>query len=98
MRGYRNKKQGIVITAKSEGKLCDFVSRMFAPHLGVPEDPVTGSAHCVLAPYWSQRLGKSVLQAYQASRRGGSLEVENKASRVLLRGHAVTAMRSELFI
>jgi predicted PhzF superfamily epimerase YddE/YHI9 len=74
----------------------DFVSRFFAPQVGVNEDPVTGSAHCCLAPYWAERLGKTAFLAYQASPRGGMLEVEFRGDRVLLRGHAVTVLRGEM--
>ncbi len=72
------------------------MSRFFAPAVGVPEDPVTGSAHCALGPYWAQRLGHTSLRGYQASPRGGVVEVGVVGSRVLLRGGAVTVMRGEL--
>ena len=91
-------KQGVIITAKSNDSGLDFVSRMFAPHHDIAEDPVTGSAHCCLAPYWSEKLGKTAMKAYQASARGGWLDVELKSPRVLLQGHAVTVMRCELQI
>ena len=79
-----------IITAKSEDKY-DFYSRFFAPGVGINEDPVTGSAHCYLAPYWSKRLNKTILQAFQASERSGKMECEVKADkRVLLRGQAIT--------
>lgn len=84
--------RGIIITA--EGNVdtdYDFVSRFFAPKVGVIEDPVTGSAHCKLATYWSERLGKNVFTAYQASKRGGYIKVRHEGERVLLTGHAVTA-------
>ena len=74
------------------GSDVDFVSRFFAPKFGIPEDPVTGSAHCTLAPYWSDRLGKDTLAARQVSRRGGDILCEVKGSRVLLSGSAVTIM------
>jgi predicted PhzF superfamily epimerase YddE/YHI9 len=67
----------------------DFVSRYFAPHRGVPEDPVTGSAHCVPAPYWAQRLSKRTLRARQVSARGGELRCELREDRVLLGGQCV---------
>lgn len=86
--------RGVVISAPGTG--VDFVSRFFAPKLGVPEDPVTGSAHCELAPYWAYRLGKSTLTARQVSRRGGSLSCEMKGDRVVLSGHAVTFMEAEI--
>lgn len=72
------------------------MSRFFAPQVGVGEDPVTGSAHCCLAPYWAERFGRTTFLAYQASPRGGVLEVEFKGDRVLLRGRAVTVLRGEL--
>lgn len=79
--------RGVIVTAS--GTDCDFVSRFFTPQLGVPEDPVTGSAHCVLTPYWAERLGKSVLSAHQLSARGGRLRCELRGERVLLVGRAV---------
>lgn len=78
---------GIIVTAP--GKDCDFVSRFFAPRLGVPEDPVTGSAHCVLVPYWAERLGKTKLHARQVSARGGELFCEARGERVWMAGRAV---------
>jgi predicted PhzF superfamily epimerase YddE/YHI9 len=74
----------------------DFVSRFFAPRVGVDEDPVTGSAHCCLGPYWSDVLGKEELTAYQASARGGTLGVRVAGQRVHLSGQAVTVLRAEL--
>jgi predicted PhzF superfamily epimerase YddE/YHI9 len=74
----------------------DFVSRVFGPKFGIPEDPVTGSAHCALAPYWARRLGKNVLAARQVSRRGGNIGCELKADRVMLSGSAVTVMESDI--
>ena len=82
--------RGVIVTAP--GSDVDFVSRFFAPKFGISEDPVTGSAHCTLAPYWSDRLGKDVLAARQVSRRGGDILCEVKGSRVLLSGSAVTVM------
>jgi PhzF family phenazine biosynthesis protein len=87
-------RRGVVITAP--GTEVDFVSRFFAPRFGIAEDPVTGSAHCELAPYWAGRLGKSTLAARQVSRRGGSLSCEMKGDRVVLAGHAVTFMEAEI--
>ncbi|MGA2388654.1 MAG: PhzF family phenazine biosynthesis protein [Candidatus Sulfotelmatobacter sp.] len=87
---------GIAVTAP--GKECDFVSRYFAPSYGIPEDPVTGSTHCSLAPYWAQRLGKKSLHARQVSKRGGEIWCEVKADRVILKGHAVLVMRGEILI
>lgn len=77
---------GVIVTAA--GRDCDFVSRFFAPAIGIPEDPVTGSAHCRLVPYWAQRLGKSQFFARQISARGGDLWCELKGERVVLAGHA----------
>jgi len=79
---------GIIATAP--GDHCDFVSRFFAPGAGVPEDPVTGSAHCTLIPYWAQRLGRSKLRALQISQRGGELYCEHRGERVGIGGRAVT--------
>ncbi len=84
--------RGVVITAP--GREFDFVSRFFAPKLGVPEDPVTGSAHCSLAPYWGKRLNRTWLRALQCSRRGGEVGCELVANRVLLSGHAKTFMEA----
>lgn len=78
---------GVIVTAP--GDSVDFVSRMFAPSLGIDEDPVTGSAHCVLTPYWQQRLGKQPLSAKQLSARGGDLTCEQRGERVLISGEAV---------
>ena len=76
----------------------DFVSRFFAPGSGVPEDPVTGSAHCALAPYWGSILGKSELRAFQASTRGGALRVRLAGERVQLLGQAVTVLEGRLLV
>ena len=78
------------------GHNVDFVSRFFAPKLGVPEDPVTGSAHCELTPYWAARLGKTALTAYQTSRRGGEVLCALDGKRVILQGRAVTFMTAEI--
>lgn len=88
--------RGIIITARGDDGRHDFISRFFAPQAGIDEDPVTGSAHCCLADFWSKRLGKTKFAAYQASRRGGELEVELCGERVLLRGRAVLTARGEL--
>jgi PhzF family phenazine biosynthesis protein len=88
--------RGVIVTASSTSADQDFVSRFFAPAAGIPEDPVTGSAHCALAPYWAAKLGRSELRGYQASARGGLVRVRLAADRVLLGGHAVTVMRGEL--
>ena len=79
-------KRALIVTAPGEGGV-DFVSRFFAPRWGVIEDPVTGSAHCVLAPFWAKRLGKAALVARQLSRRGGTLWVEDQGGRVRIGGH-----------
>lgn len=78
---------GIIVTAP--GRSADFVLRFFAPRFGVPEDPVTGSAHCTLIPYWSERLGKKELHAFQLSKRGGELYCKNRGKRVIIAGKAV---------
>ena len=88
--------RGVIVTAQGRGTEHDFVSRFFAPRAGVAEDPVTGSAHCVLAPFWAQRLGRDELTGYQASRRGGVVRVRAAGDRVVLGGQAVTVMRGEL--
>ena len=85
---------GVCVTAPGED--CDFVSRFFAPKLGVDEDPVTGSAHCELAPYWAPRLGKQKFVARQLSRRGGTLHCALSGERVILRGTAVLYMQGEI--
>jgi predicted PhzF superfamily epimerase YddE/YHI9 len=76
----------------------DFVSRFFAPCVGIPEDPVTGSAHCALGPYWGEQLQKTSLLGYQASARGGTVRVHLRGGRVDLAGQAVTVMRMELLV
>lgn len=86
----------VIITARDETGAYDFISRFFAPGAGVAEDPVTGSAHCALGPYWQTRLGKSDFTAYQASARGGVVRVSVRGERVLLGGQAVTMSRVEL--
>jgi PhzF family phenazine biosynthesis protein len=87
--------RGLIITARGSGTN-DFVSRFFAPGAGIDEDPVTGSAHCTLACYWSQHLGKTRLNAWQASSRGGNLLVELKRERVILTGQAITVLQGAL--
>jgi PhzF family phenazine biosynthesis protein len=86
--------RGVIVTARS--KEYDFVSRFFAPAVGVPEDPVTGSAHCCLGPYWMEKLKKDSFVAYQASARGGMLKVKVAGDRVLISGKAVTVIEGEL--
>jgi PhzF family phenazine biosynthesis protein len=87
---------GIILTATASTRGWDFVSRYFAPAFGIDEDPVTGSAHCALAPYWAERLGRSSLTARQVSKRGGTLQVTVEGDRVLLTGHAVTVLSGDL--
>jgi PhzF family phenazine biosynthesis protein len=88
--------RGVIVTARSDEASHDFVSRFFAPAAGVDEDPVTGSAHCALAPWWSARLGRTRLTGYQASARGGEVRVEHRGDRVGLAGCAITVLRGEL--
>ncbi|MBI5523716.1 MAG: PhzF family phenazine biosynthesis protein [Desulfarculus sp.] len=88
--------RGVMVTSQGGGPEVDFVSRFFAPAVGVAEDPVTGSAHCCLGPYWRSRLGKDALNAYQASARGGHLRVRVLGQRVGIAGQAVTVFRGEL--
>jgi PhzF family phenazine biosynthesis protein len=87
--------RGVIVTAPASTGF-DFVSRFFAPRVGVDEDPVTGSAHCCLTPFWAERLGKSAMRAYQASARGGVLEVRLRGERVELGGRAITVLDGEL--
>jgi PhzF family phenazine biosynthesis protein len=88
--------RGFIVTAKAASTGHDFVSRFFAPRVGVPEDPVTGSAHCALGPFWASRLGKNSLVGFQASDRTGVVHVEVVGDRVTLGGTAVTITRGEL--
>ena len=85
--------RGVIVTSRSDRPEFDFVSRFFAPASGVNEDPVTGSAHCTLGPYWQSKLGKPDLIGYQASPRGGIVRVGAKNDRVLLGGQAVMMSR-----
>ena len=87
---------GVIVSAA--GHDVDFVSRFFAPQVGVPEDPVTGSAHCTLTPYWSARLGKRHLKARQLSRRGGELFCEDRGTRVAIAGRAVLYLHGEIIV
>ena len=87
---------GVAITAPGDNS--DFVSRYFAPSYGIPEDPVTGSTHCSLAPYWAQRLGKASLHARQVSERSGQVWCEVRGERVILKGQAVLTLWGELLI
>jgi PhzF family phenazine biosynthesis protein len=88
--------RGVIVTAPASRPGADFVSRFFAPAVGIAEDPVTGSAHCTLAPYWARRLGRAELTGYQASARGGTVRVRAQGDRVLLAGRAVTVFSGEL--
>jgi predicted PhzF superfamily epimerase YddE/YHI9 len=92
--------RGIIVTSKSSTATIDFISRYFAPWNGILEDPVTGSAHTVLAVYWSRILNKLILNGYQKSARGGEVECEldEKNQRVLLRGYAITVMQGQFQI
>jgi PhzF family phenazine biosynthesis protein len=93
-------KRGVIVTAVADVRpgaaRYDFVSRFFAPGVGVDEDPVTGSAHCALGPYWAERMGKIVLVGYQCSARGGVVRIEVRGDRVILGGQAITMLHSEL--
>ncbi len=88
----------IIVTARATTAGLDFVSRFFASSVGIDEDPVTGSAHCSLAPYWAERLGKTEMTGYQASARGGEVRVRMGDGRVLLAGKAVTVLRGSLVV
>jgi PhzF family phenazine biosynthesis protein len=93
--------KGVIVTAPgpaSGPNGCDFVSRFFAPHIGIPEDPVTGGAHCTLVPYWAKRLGKTKLQARQLSARGGELFCEDQGRRVSLSGKAVLYLEGRIHV
>lgn len=90
--------RGVIVTAPSANPAYDFISRFFAPAVGVDEDPVTGSAHCLLGPLWSNRLGKLKLLGYQASARGGVVQVEVRGERVLLGGNGVVIAQGEFLI
>ena len=86
-----------IVTAPGEDGI-DFVSRFFAPKQGVPEDPVTGSAHCTLVPYWAKRLGKVELEARQLSRRGGALRCALNGNRVSIGGRAVVYLEGQISV
>jgi PhzF family phenazine biosynthesis protein len=88
--------RGVIVTARPSTPEFDFISRFFAPGSGIDEDPVTGSAHSALGPYWGERLGKTECLAYQASARGGVVRVRLAGDRVILAGQAVTVMTGEL--
>lgn len=88
--------RGVIVTSRSNDPQFDFVSRFFAPNAGVDEDPVTGSAHCALGPFWGEKLGKTDMTAYQASSRGGTVRVRIVGDRVFLGGNAVTVLKGVL--
>jgi PhzF family phenazine biosynthesis protein len=88
--------RGVIVTSRATTSGYDFISRFFAPRLGIDEDPVCGSAHCCLGPFWGRRLDKTELTGYQASPRGGVVRVRLDGSRVVLAGQAVTVFRGEL--
>src|SRR3954465_302538 len=88
--------RGVIVTARSDNPAFDFVSRFFAPGSGIAEDPVTGSAHCALGPFWAERLGKKNLTGHTAPSRGGTVRVHLEGERAHLGGHAVTVLRGEL--
>lgn len=90
--------RGVAVTSRSHSGDYDFISRFFCPSLGVNEDPVTGSAHCGLGPYWANKIGKDNLVAYQASKRGGIIRLAIAGDRVLLGGHAVMVHRADLLV
>ncbi len=90
--------RGVIATAQGSESEYDFVSRFFAPAVGIDEDPVTGSAHCCLVPFWAEQLGKSRFLAYQASKRGGVLRLQLESNRVLLTGQAITVLKGEVCI
>ena len=88
--------RGVIVTSRASSPGFDFVSRFFAPRVGIDEDPVTGSSHCCLGPYWADKVGKEEMVAYQASARGGTLRVRVEGDRVYIGGQAVTVLRGEL--
>jgi PhzF family phenazine biosynthesis protein len=90
------KSRGVIVTSKSDSEKYDFVSRCFYPATGVNEDPVTGSAHCCLGPYWQAKLKKSEMTASQVSQRGGDLELKIEGHRILISGQAITTLRGTL--
>jgi PhzF family phenazine biosynthesis protein len=89
-------RDGVIVSAP--GRDCNFVSRYFAPHAGIPEDPVTGSAHCTLVPYWAKRLGKTRLHARQISQRGGELFCELRGDRVVIAGRAALYLEGKIHV
>jgi PhzF family phenazine biosynthesis protein len=95
-RVHQIKTRGTIVTCRSDDARFDFLSRFFAPQTGINEDPVTGSAHCALGPFWSERLRKTKLVGFQASKRGGVVSVDVRGDRIGLGGRAVTVLRGEL--
>ena len=92
----RTKARGVIVTARAESGEFDFVSRFFAPGAGIDEDPVTGSAHCTLVPYWAKRLGKTAFEARQLSRRGGALSCALDGDRVSIAGRAILYLEGRI--
>lgn len=90
--------RGVIVTSRSSSRGFDFVSRFFAPRVGVDEDPVCGSAHCCLGPFWAAKLGRTELTGHQVSRLRGVVKVRVDGSRVALIGQAVTVLRGELLV
>ena len=90
--------RGIIVTSRASTPGYDFVSRFFAPSKGIPEDPVTGSAHCALVPYWAKRLGKAKLTARQVSPRGGELECEDRGARTIIAGRAALYLEGTIYV
>lgn len=90
--------RGVIVTAAADDKDIDFVSRCFFPALGIDEDPVTGSAHCCMGPYWAKKLGKRELKAKQISERGGELSLNVEAERIFIYGQAVTVLKGDILI
>jgi len=88
--------RGVIVTCPSRSAKYDFISRFFAPAVGINEDPVTGSAHCCLGPFWGERLGRKEMVGYQASSRGGVVNVRLRGDRVVLGGRAITVAAGEL--
>ena len=90
--------RGVIVTARSSTPQFDFISRFFAPGSGIDEDPVTGSAHSALGPWWRPKLGKTEMTGYQASARGGVVRVRVNGDRIMIGGQAVTMMRADLLV
>jgi predicted PhzF superfamily epimerase YddE/YHI9 len=92
------RERGVTVTSHSTSDKYDFISRYFAPWVGINEDPVNGSSHCALAPFWAKALGKQQLKAYQASQRSGELDLELLTDRVHISGKAITIMQGQLLV